>query len=62
VSAEVSALEDARTRNGTCGRVFYFAIPPSVFVTASATVHASGLVRREPAAMTVWATDPKIML
>ena len=46
VAAEVAALEDGLTRNGVCGRVFYFAIPPSVFVTASATVHASGFVRR----------------
>ena len=45
VSEEVHALEDKLTRNGVCGRLFYFAIPPSVFVTAAGTVHASGLVR-----------------
>jgi hypothetical protein len=45
ISAEVDNMEDELRGAGVCGRVFYFAIPPSVFVTAAEMVHASGLVR-----------------
>lgn len=38
-------VEATLTKSGKANRLFYFAIPPSVFTAAAATTHASGLVR-----------------
>ena len=42
VIVECSPLELARSKNGKVDRLFYFAIPPTVFAASAATVHASG--------------------
>jgi glucose-6-phosphate 1-dehydrogenase len=41
---EAKQLEDQLGGNGRCNRMFYFAIPPSVFAQAAATVRAGGFV------------------
>jgi hypothetical protein len=44
VAEEAKQKEDDLAGNGRCNRLFYFAIPPSVFAQAAATVRAGGFV------------------
>lgn len=45
VAAEAAAAEAARSATGRANRLFYFAIPPSVFIESAASVKAAGMVR-----------------
>ncbi len=45
VALEAEALETKLSETGIANRLFYFAIPPSVFVVSAASVHGGGMVR-----------------